>query len=136
MENFDELLKKANKGDPNAQCEIGKIYNNQGSYDKAIKYFKMAIDNGNMNAWYPLGCLHMNRKYEQNYSEAIKCLQVVSEDEDNVNKVDAQYFLGKLYLEKLNNKEEAIKWFKKAAEQKHGSAIKILEKLEKKEDIN
>ena len=130
MNNFDELLKKANENDLYATCEIGIYFNTKGHIDESIEWHKKAADKGYDNSIYLLGCMY--RYDKKDFQEAIKWFTIIAEK----GYKHAQYKLGELYLEELNNKEEAKKWLKKAAEQKHESAIKILEKLEKKEHIN
>ena len=124
MENFDELLKKAKEGDPNAQCEVGIYFNRKGYFDESIEWHTKAAKKGYDNSIYLLGCTYMYDK--KDIKKAIECFKTIAEKGDR----HAQYKLGLLYLEEKNYKE-AKNWFKKAAEQGHGMAKHELEQLKK-----
>lgn len=59
---IDELIKKANNGDAEAQNKLGKIYSDGNStitdYEKAINYYKLSAEQGNLYAQHNLGVMY------------------------------------------------------------------------------
>ncbi len=72
---FDELLKKAERGDASAQFELGIRYKKgQGviqSYKKAVEWYKKSAEQGNAKAQNNLGVCYKNGEgVEQDYEKA------------------------------------------------------------------
>lgn len=59
---IDELIKKANNGDAEAQYNLGNIYYYGKStitdYEKAINYYKLSAEQGNLYAQHNLGTMY------------------------------------------------------------------------------
>ena len=71
----EDLTKKAENGDNNAQYQLGKIYANgidvDQDIDTAIRWYQKAADNGNTDAQYDLGMLYYyGQGVDQNYAKA------------------------------------------------------------------
>lgn len=99
---------------------IPKYFEDRKDYATAIKYFKEAYSVENNSLWV---ANHIAELYliTKNYEEAIKWGSIHAQTGDK----EGQYKLGKIY-EKAKNKNLAIFWYKKAAEQKHLKAEEAL----------
>lgn len=79
------LLKKANAGDSDAMCQIGKMYlQGIGDFSKneieALKWFKLAADNKNTEAMYALSKLYLQNNFtEQDPNVSFNWLKKASE---------------------------------------------------------
>ena len=97
-------------------CEFGKR-----DYNRAIKWYIMAAEQGYSEAQYNLGNCYanqygVNREIERNYVEAVKWYHKAAEQ----GNARAQFNLGVCYTNGWGidkNNCEAIKWYRKAAEQ-------------------
>ena len=91
-------------------------------YEKAVKLYKEAAEQGNVRAQYNLGlCYENGNGVEQSYTEAVRWYRKAAEQGD----AEAQYNLGVSYdhgngVEQ--SYEEAHKWYKEAAEQGYAVA--------------
>lgn len=104
--------KAAEKGDVNAQCNLGLMYN-QGwgcikNIETSIYWYKRAIEGGSKNALFNLGSLYVEM---HKYEDAINCLQSLAEKGD----VDAQSMLGSCYSQ-IGNYDLSLYWRQKAIE--------------------
>jgi TPR repeat protein len=123
-----------------------------GNIEKAIRLFKLAADEGNINAVVELATIYFNRRdynaalrwlkigAENNHREALYMLGIsyeygfgVTKNLDTAinwhalsaskGKIDATYRLGKIYQHESKQKfEESIQWFKVASEKGHAEA--------------
>ena len=117
----DEIKKKAEQGDAEAQFKLGVLYyNGNGAKQnraKAAKYFRLAAEQGNANAQFNLGLLYYKGEgVEQDYAEAAKYFRLAAEQKI----AKAQFSLGVLYYKGEEVKQdyaEAAKWYRLAAEQ-------------------
>jgi len=126
---FEESQKKCEKMTPSIEAVnyLGSMYETgkgvEQNYEKAIKYYKMAIEGCNGSAMYNLGNMYYNGKgLEQNYEESIKYYKMATEKGEE----HAMYNLGYMYefgkgVEQ--NDGEAIKYYKMAIEEGHSSAM-------------
>jgi TPR repeat protein len=121
-QDFKDVLKSAQKGDPNAQSQLGMMYGNgkgvtQNSQE-AVKWYTKAAEQGNVKAQCRLGFMYENGCYViQDYQEAFKWYAKAAEQGDT----GGQFALGKMYADGkgvIRDDQEAIKWYTKAAE--HG----------------
>jgi TPR repeat protein len=121
---FEELKKKAESGDADAQCELAKRYLfGQGvpqDYTEAVKWYRKAAEQGNARAQDWLGFCYQDGLLgvSQDYTEAVKWFRKAAEQGDAA----AQDSLGVRYANGEGvpqNYTEAVKWFRKAAE--HGA---------------
>ena len=79
MENFEELLKKAENGDAEAQIKVGNCYlkgdGREMDYTKAFEWYHKAAEQGNAVAQYRLGLFFFQKKDFSNavhwYTEAL-----------------------------------------------------------------
>ena len=126
---FEEIENLTEKGDAEAQCFLGQIYDfdcDFRDFSKAVKWYKLAADQGDTLAQYNLGCCYLDGNgIAENKTEAAKWF-FESATQGNV---DAQYNLGMCYhagdgVPQSNN--EAKKWYVKAAKQGHSLARKVL----------
>jgi TPR repeat protein len=117
----DDLLAKAQSGDPVALNAVGALYYNGDevpqNYSEAFKWYKRAAEKGYAEAQYMLGLMYDNGEgVPQNYSETFKWYKRAAEQ----GHADAQYNLGLMYHNGKGvpqNYSEAFKWYKRAAEQ-------------------
>jgi TPR repeat protein len=70
---------------------LALIYDNQGKYEEAIRFYLMAIEKGNIKAMFNLAMLYEN---QGNDEEAIRFYLMAIEKGDK----DAMYNLGCLYM--------------------------------------
>lgn len=142
--------KSATKGYPEALANLGWLYYKglgvQADGAIAISYLKDGLESGNLNAGYYLGILYENglgnRFYDLNralsiykqvafkgHIEAIKSLKRLA---DNGNR-HACLYMGTIYREGVNEEykdlEQAIHYYKLAAEKGESEAIKALSEL-------
>ncbi len=104
----------AMQGDMYAQYRIGELYHYGGpgvprDYTNAAKWYRKAADQGDAAAKYKLGLL---KKRADRVAKA-------KSDAANPENAEAQYKLGRCYLYGWGvgkNNSEAVKWFRKAAE--------------------
>ncbi len=116
------LIDKANKGDPNAQYDLGWHYcdgNGVGQdYKKAIEWYTKAAEQENVDAQFELGRMYLyGCGVPKDYKEAAKWFTKAGEQGD----ADAQLKLGLMYEDSIfhmpQDYNEAVKWYRKSAEQ-------------------
>lgn len=123
---IEKLRKTAEKGDVEAQFELGRMYlNGDGvpeSMDQASTWFGKAAENGHVRAQYIFGLLYWGGEgVAQSYSKAIEWFQKAADQ----GYADAQYDLGDAYLfgrGVIESPQKAAEWYLKAAEQGHVEA--------------
>ncbi len=123
-----QLLSAAELGSADAQCSLGTMYLNlKGepgftSFKEALKWFRLAADQGLAAAQYWLGWMNYNGFGVPNdYKEAVKYYLLAGEQ----GYAQAQYWLGQMYGSGEGvpkDPEEALKWFRLSAEQGNESA--------------
>lgn len=74
---FNELLRKAEQGDIDAQFNLGVCYENgydvEQSYEQAVKWYTKAAEQGDAAAQFNLGlCYYNGDGVEQSYEQAAK----------------------------------------------------------------
>ncbi len=125
----------AERGDPDAQSNLGVCYHNgQGvkqDYIQAVYWYRKAAEQGEPHAQYNLGvCYHNGQGVKQDYIQAVYWYRkAVEQGEPN-----AQYNLGVCYHNGQGVKQDytqAVYWYRKAAEQGNENAIKYLAELKK-----
>ena len=113
---FQDELKKANQGNPEAQYMLGLKKAVRQDYAEAIKWFKLAADQGNPGAQSNLGFLYENGfGVRQDYAEAFKWYKL-SADQGNAY---GQFYLGTLYFYGQGVRQdyvEAKEWFGKSCD--------------------
>ncbi len=111
---------RAESGDPRAQFTLGRLYydgngNNTQDYDRAVKWFRRAADQGNASAQLYLGLMSdEGQGVPQDYAEAAKWYRRAAEQEC----APAQCNLGLCYETGRGvpkDVREAVKWFCRAA---------------------
>lgn len=115
------LIDKANKGDPNAQYNLGIMYTyGRGvseDWSEGAKWFSKAAGHGNADAQCNLGYVYLNgRGLAQDSNEAMVCFKKAAER----GHMASQNALAMMYCGIGNvpkDYNEAIKWFKRAANQ-------------------
>ena len=92
---LEELMPLAQKGDAEAQYNLGKLYHDgQGvpqDYAEAVKWFQKAADQGNAKAQHNLGVMYYNGQgVPQNYVNAYMwlCLAAAEGDQRSVTARD------------------------------------------------
>jgi hypothetical protein len=127
----------ADKGKGWAQADLGKSYNRgQGveqSYEKAIEYYALAIQNGDPNAMFGLAFMYAHGEGVTKSIEKAIDLCTHAADQGHAN---AQCNLGVFYIkgEGVDQSNElAREWWIKAAVQDQERALKNLQILDKEE---
>jgi TPR repeat protein len=118
-ENIDEAInyyEKAayNNNSVDAQYNLGKIHQNFKNYPQAIKFYKMAEKQGNLDALNNLGFIYEHSPENYDINEAFENYTKAA----NLGNNNAQYNLGKYYLNKKYdnyNECKAIEWLLLAA---------------------
>ena len=94
---FKELTPLADKGDPDAQFIVGKMYwRGEGvlkDLNQGMKYFKRSAEQGNADAQFFMGSIYVLP--HTNVAEGVKWLRLSAEQGNQ----DAQWLLGKAYLQ-------------------------------------
>ncbi|MBQ7501148.1 sel1 repeat family protein [bacterium] len=114
----DKLTADAEKGDAEAQLQLGKAYYSgsgiKKDHEKAFMWLKRSAENGNAEAQLLQGFVDFE---SDDKAEAEKRFRA-SADQGNIT---AQYALGALCEEDFENHKsdvaEALKWYRKAADQ-------------------
>jgi hypothetical protein len=115
------LIDKANKGDPNAQYNLGVMYTyGRGvseDWSEGAKWFSKAAEHGNADAQCNLGYIYLNgRGAPQDFNEAIGWFTKAAER----GHVNSQLALAMMYSgigDVPKDYNETFKWCKKAADQ-------------------
>ena len=117
---FNQCIEAYKASLSSSDLEITPTYfENKKDYTNAIKYYKKIYDITKSNYHADkIAQLYFDRS---NYTNAIEWFSIPAQ---NGNK-EAQYKLGQSY-EKANNKNLAVFWYRKAAEQKHLKAEEAL----------
>jgi len=127
----------ADKGKAWAQADLGNFYNYgsgiEQSYEKAIEYYTLAIQNGDPNAMYSLaGMYHHGKGVTKSMEKAIDLFTQAA----NQGHASAQFNLGVLYYNGNGvdqSYELAREWWIKAAVQDHETALQYLQELDEEE---
>ncbi len=122
-----ELRQKAEKGDADAQFELGvRHHEGQGvsqSYVEALRWFLMAANQGLPDAEFNLGVMYeKGRGVQPDYQEAVRWYQKAAAQDY----APAQYNLGVMYDKARGvtlNYEQAMQWYRKAAVQNYAPAL-------------
>jgi TPR repeat protein len=100
----------------------GKEYHNKKNYTEAIKWYRIAAEQGHANAQSSLGVMYrLGYGVTQDYAEAVKWFRKAAEQGDEFG----QHMLGFMYESGhgvTQDYAEAMKWFRKAAEQGDASS--------------
>ncbi|WP_249122700.1 DUF2971 domain-containing protein [Pseudoalteromonas sp. M8] len=115
------LIEKAQRGDADAQCNLGLMYiNGQGvaqSDEKAVEYYQLAAKQGNARGQCNLGVMYAQGKgVAQSDEKAIKYYQLAAEQ----GNARAQCNLGVMYEQGkgvAQSDEKAVEYYQLAAEQ-------------------
>jgi len=103
------------KADKTANREDGKDVSQD--FTKALKRYRKAAEQGEINAQYSLGTIYyVGKDVPQDYAEAFKWYRKAAE----IGLADAQFFLGAMYYNGEGvpqNYAKGLKWYRKAAEQ-------------------
>jgi TPR repeat protein len=116
-----QLREQAQKGDANAQNQLGLLYDlGQGvekNYTNAVKWFHKAADKGVAQAQLVLGLHYQNGDgVGQDFNEALKWLRKAADQ----GVAQAAYSVGVCFYEGkgvAQDYREAVKWYQKAADQ-------------------
>lgn len=124
--NLRKMLKKAQAGDIEAQANLGKMYcfgiNVQKNYIKAVKWWKIAAENGHANAQYNLGVSYkLGTGLPIDLEKSIFWFKKAAAADHTL----AQYNLGGIYMQQKDY-EKAIPLIKKAADKGDNSALDLL----------
>ena len=107
---------------PTQLFKTGQQCEEKQDYANAIKYYKMAGEQGHALAQYKLGCCYFNGQgVEKDEAEAVKW-SLKSAEQGNAM---AQYALGSCYYNGqgvAQDEAEAVKWYRQAAEQGNAKA--------------
>ena len=57
-ENYKRMRKRVKVNDPAAIVQMGAIREEEGDYDKAFEYYTNAVNLGDLEAHYHLGCMY------------------------------------------------------------------------------
>lgn len=126
-ENINEIMKRANMGDAQAQFDLANIlYNKENGSDNKLaiaKWYEAAALQGNPDHQMGFGLyLCWDTDVKSDFAEGIKWI-VKAADQSNIG---AQYFLGAEFATGENvpqDLEKALSWYKKAEENGHPEAM-------------
>jgi TPR repeat protein len=123
-DDFAATKKKAEAGDAKAQFNLGLRYQKGVPYgfnkdaDEAVKWYRLAADQGNAHAQYKLGEMYDEGDgVPKDYAEAVKWFRLAAEQ----GLFTAISSLSFMYISKVEasakDEAEIDKWYRKAAEQ-------------------
>lgn len=120
---FNNVLETAQKGDPNAQVELGWMYYKgkdvTQDYQKALEWFRKAAEHGDAKAQVALGGMYeVGKGIPKNKRQAVMWYQKAAVQGYS----EAQYICGLMYLNGVGvskDYKQALQWFVKASEQGH-----------------
>jgi len=135
-DNVKRYHKAAERGDANAQCQLGWIYyigkDISQDYVEAVKWYRKAAEQGYANAQFSLGVMYADGTgVPKNDAQAVKWFHKAAE-QGNAN---AQVNLGWMCQNGKGvpkNDAQAVKWYHKAAEQRQEKAISNLTDMSNK----
>ena len=108
--------------DTKSNFDKGLFAFNSGNYEKAIRLFKDAANQGEANAQYNLGIMYSKgRGVTQDYQQAAKWYTLAAEQ----GVANAQYNLGVLFHQGLGvnqDLDQALYWYKESAKNNHPEA--------------
>ncbi|MCA1807396.1 MAG: sel1 repeat family protein [Actinobacteria bacterium] len=118
---FVALMAKAEKGDTDAQCELGLLYSTgkgvPQDYAKAVQWWQRAAEAGSPRGQNNLGAMYADGTgVSQDYAQAVKWYRKSADKGYSA----AQYGLGTMYDQGHGvpqNYAEALRWYEKAGEQ-------------------
>lgn len=128
---FPLMLALAEQGNVFAQCEMGFYYSFgkycEKDYKKAIEWYEKAAENGHTCAQHNLARYYLEGiEVEKDEKKAVALYREAAEGDFE----NSQFALGSLYLTGRagleKDKDEAMKWIKKAAYQKYEKAIQAV----------
>ena len=103
------------------------------NYKKAIEWYKIAAEQGDVHAQYNLGAMYQRGQgVERDYKKAAEWFEKAA----NQGLVDAQHIVGVIYYHGQGvdvNYMKAAKWLEKAVEQGHAKARRVLIYLQNRE---
>lgn len=112
-----EIKERAERGDPDAQLQLGQRAFDNRDFAEALKWYQLAASQGNVKAQKSMGVLYMTGNgVEKDIAKAVEWYRMAANQGD----AEAQYSLGLRYVNGDvvgQNFEEAAKWFALAADQ-------------------
>ncbi len=111
-------IRLANKGNANAQFNLGTMYSNGKNVDQnlteGMRYYKLAADQGHAIAQFCIGSMYLfGEGVDDNFDEAVRYYKLAADQEH----CEAQRFLANLYnsgkLDVQNHKAEALRYYLK-----------------------
>jgi TPR repeat protein len=122
-----DLLKKAELGDAEAQNKLGRIYENGFSYEQINLGTKYFLGQG-IPKDYKKAFEWFLKAAARDFYSVKNALREITNDEDNKN-AEVQYYLGQLYESKDKEARESVEWYIKATNQGHDDAQKRLNEM-------
>jgi len=117
------LEKGAELGDVNAQVNFGMMLDDEGDYEGARKWWELAAAQGNAIAMSNIAQLYSNGEgVEKNESTAAEWNLKAAMKGDR----EAQYEYGVFLGKEMDQPEDAMTWFLKAAAQGHAGSMTII----------
>lgn len=118
------LQSKAGQGDIGAQYKLGTLYYNKDTpgvsqnYGEALKWFRMAADQGYAPAQYSVGNIYFHGLGEPtDFAEGIRWWRLAAENGDPEAQDDLSYYLWLGEKGVPQNRTDSKKWLRRAAEQ-------------------
>ena len=92
--NIEEIIKKGNQGDQEAQFQLERYYSTNDHNEEAIKWCKLAAEQGNVDALNRLGNYYWNgNKITQDKQEALRFFRLAADQ----GSAHAQRRIGECY---------------------------------------
>ncbi len=152
---FEYLKQGAEMGDAKCQCALASCYGNgegcEQDMGQALYWFEQSAAQGNLVAQASVSIFYFGSESQEDLEGAFNLLKSVLENEEifphSCLEVDSsdmseihtaigmfQYYLATAYKDGIGctaNKDKAIEWFKKSADNGNADAVKILKKAYK-----
>ncbi len=120
------LMKECNNGDAEAYTLLGRVYEKEQKFSKAVEYSEKGCRAGDMTGCYNAGVFYTigHQGVEKNYSKAKKLLKKACER----GQIDSCSFLGYVY-QKTQDYSKAKKFYQKGCNGGDDLACKILKRM-------
>lgn len=121
------LKEDAEKGDINAQIKLGRYYHHKNNHKLALVYYGLAAESNDKEAIRQMADLYIKSR---NFDKAIQCYNKLESIDGKPRNLE----IGKVLLNK-GEKSRALEYIKKSAKCGNKDAVRILETLDYKPDI-
>eukprot|EP01027_Heterolobosea_sp_BB2_P019030 GEZU01026735.1.p1 GENE.GEZU01026735.1~~GEZU01026735.1.p1 ORF type:complete len:167 (+),score=27.94 GEZU01026735.1:309-809(+) len=132
-EEFDQIVRRADRGDVNAQYTLGFLYlngvNTECDFAKALLWFQRAAEQNHANAHYHIGSMYENGLgVDEDYTKAFEFYERAAQLGDSAGQTAVARMYYCSYASTTATIQKSIEWYEKAASQGDVYAMNCLGK--------